>query len=251
MGNEINSEKQDLKHLIWIDPNIDNDENQGYVKSMKELGFSNIQCFKTTNEGINYIKTIKFESSKIILCGRLYIEFIKKFKENIKNLFLIPKIAVFTGNKYKFLEYNKDHKENMNIINDPFYNFGKINESYDDIKEFLITKKSTEDNEPNNLNESNEKQLAIETINNKEKLGDNNDIQLTFEYIDCIEKLELPLLYQSIINITKIDKIENYNEYLYSKYSKENNLIVLLNDINKLPNTPIELLCKYYIRLHN
>ena len=95
------------------------------------------------------------------------------------------------------------------------------------------------------------RKYVIKAINNKEKLGDNNNIQLTFEYIDCIEKLELPLLYQSIINITKIDKIENYNEYLYSKYSKENNLIDLLNDINKLPNIPIELLCKYYIRLHN
>ena len=146
MGNETNCEKQDLKHLIWIDPNIENDENQGYVRNMKKLGFSNIQSFKTTEEGINYIKTIQFESSKIILSGRLYIEFIKKFKENIKNLFFIPKIVVFTGNKNKFLEYNKDHKENMNIINDPFYNFGKINESYDDIIEFLISKrkKSTE-----------------------------------------------------------------------------------------------------------
>ena len=53
-------------------------------------------------------------------------------------MFFIPKIVVFTGNKNKFLEYNKDHKEYMNIINDPFYNFGKINESYDDIIEFLI-----------------------------------------------------------------------------------------------------------------
>ena len=164
----------------------------------------------------------------------MYIEFIKKFKENINNLYLIPKIAVFTGNKNKFLEYNKDNKENMNIINDPFYNFGKINESYEEIKEFLITKKSTEENDSNNLNENSEIKLAIENINKKEKLGDNNNIQLTFEYIDCIEKLELPLLYQSIINLTKIDKIENYNKYLYSKYSKENNLIELLNDINKV-----------------
>ena len=97
-----NNQTQDLKHLIWIDPNIENDENQGYVKSMKELGFSNIQCFKTTDEGINYIKTIQFESSKIILSGRLYIEFIKKFKENIKNLFLIPKFAVFLEIKINF-----------------------------------------------------------------------------------------------------------------------------------------------------
>ena len=250
MGNKTINENQNLKHLIWIDPYIENEENQSYYKSMKELGFSNIKCFKTTDEGINYIKTIKFESSKIILSGRLYIEFIKKFKENIKNLCLIPKIAVFTGNKNKFLEHNKDNKENMNIINDTFYNFGKINDKYEDIKKFLIMRKLTNRNESNYFNENNEIKLVIENINNKEKLGENNDIQLTFEYIDRIEKLELPLLYQSVINLTKIDKIENYNEYLYSKYSKENNLIKLLNDINKVQNIPIELLCKYYIRLY-
>ncbi len=31
MGNVTNYEKQDLKNLIRIDPNIENDENQGYV----------------------------------------------------------------------------------------------------------------------------------------------------------------------------------------------------------------------------
>ena len=38
----FNGEKQDLKHLIWVDPNIDNNENRNYLNSMKELGFSNI-----------------------------------------------------------------------------------------------------------------------------------------------------------------------------------------------------------------
>ena len=230
MGNKANR----IKHLIWIDPNIDNDENQNYLKSMKE-SLSNIECFKTTDEGINYIKKIRFESSKIILSGRLYFEFIKKFKENIKNLYLIPKIAVFTGNKKNFLEYNKNNKENMNIINDPFYNIGKINESYKEIKEFLF------------LQKSNEKFIKKKSIIKKKEY----DTPLTFEYIDCLDKLELPLLYQSIINITKIDKIENYNEYLYLNYAKEDNQIeILLNDIYKVPKIPIELLCKYYIRLY-
>jgi hypothetical protein len=172
-----------------------------------------------------------------------------KFKKNINNIYIIPKITIFTGNKANFLNYNKDHKENMNIINDPFYNFGNINQNYENIKEFLL-KKLPNENKPVNSNETNEIKPILKDIRIKEKLGVNNDIQLTFEYIDCIEKLELPLLYQSIINLIKIDKIENYNEYLYSKYSKENNLIELLNDIIKVPNIPIELLCKYYIRLY-
>ena len=59
---------------------------------MESLGFSNIKCFDSTEESINYIKTIKFESTIIVISGELYLLFISKFKENIKDLFLIPKI---------------------------------------------------------------------------------------------------------------------------------------------------------------
>ena len=245
-----NCETQNLKHLIWIAPNYDNEENQSYVQNMKELGFSNIQCFKITDDGINYIKSYKFESTKIILSGQLFIEFIRKFKVNLKDLYIIPKIAIFTEDKKKFLEYNKDDKENLDIINDSFYNYGKINDIYDDIKNFLIPKKMTYEIKSIDLNENNGIKNTIKYINNKERLRDNN-IQLTFEYIDCIEKLELPLLYQSIINLTKIDNIENYNKYLYSIIdSKDEKLIELLDDLKDVPNIPIELLCKYYLRLY-
>ena len=244
-----NCETQNLKHLIWIDPNYDNEENQDYVRNIKNLGFSNIVLFKTTEGGINYIKTIKFESTKIILNGRLFKEFIWKFKENLKDLYIIPKIAIFTSNKIDFLDYNKD---NLDIINDSFYTYGNINVFYDDIKEFLISEKMIDENYLIDLNENKEIKNTLQTINIKERLGDCYENQLTFEYIDCIEKLVLPSLYQCLINLTKIEKIENYNKYLYSIiYPKNNkNLIELLDDINNVPNIPIELLCKYYSRLY-
>ena len=250
MGSFHNNEKQNLKHLIWIDPKVYNEENESYWKDMERSGFSNIQLFDNINNAFDYIKKIKFESTKIILSGRIYIDFILKFKENIKDLNVIPEIAIFTGDKNKFLDYIKTSKVSMNIINDPFYKYGKINVSYDEIKDFLRTKKFIEENKLINFNGNNEVKFTLETINNKEKIIDNNNIQLTFEYIDCIEKLELPLLYQSLINLTEIDNIEIYNEYIYSKYYKESNLIELLNDIYNIPNIPKELLCKYYIRLY-
>ena len=214
---------EDLKHLIWIDPNIDNSENQGYLSQIKSLGFSKIKAFRTTEEGINYIKSLQFESTKIILSGRLYIEFIKKFKKNITNLYIIPKILVFTRNKGKFLEQNKNF---LDTINNPFYNYGGINVDFDLVKDFLNTIIFMNEIKISNINETYENNKEIENLNNKEKLGiykNKDNIQLTFEYIDCLEKLELPILYQSIINVNKIDKIENYNEYLYSKYSNQNN----------------------------
>ncbi len=243
-----NCEIQNLKHLIWIDPNYDNEENQIYVRNMRELGFLNIKCFKTTEEGIDYIKTIKFESTKIILNGRLFVEFIWKFKEILKYLYIIPKIAIFTRNKIDFLDYNKD---NFDIINDSFYTYGKINVLYDEIIEFLIPEKMIDENKSINLNENKEIKNTLKNINSKERLGDYYENQLTFEYIDCIEKLVLPILYQSVINLIKIEEIENYNKYLYSIiYPKKKYLIELFDDINNVPNIPIELLCKYYSRLY-
>ena len=134
--------QKDLKQLIWIDSNIDNNENVEYQNKIKSLGFTNIKCFKTVEEGIRYIKKIKFEKTKIILSGKLYIEFILTFKKNIRDINIIPKIIIFTRNKDKFLESNKDYK---NIINDSFYNFGGINNNFEEIKKFLISQ--TLDNE--------------------------------------------------------------------------------------------------------
>ena len=88
-------------------------------------------------------------------------------------------------------------------------------------------------------------------LNNQNKFESYNNIELTFEYIDSDEKLILPLLYQSIININKIDNIEKFNEYLYSKYLNQNkSMNELLYDISTVSNIPFELLCKYYIRLY-
>ena len=37
-----NYQTQNLKHLIWIDPNVDNEENKKYISNMEEIGFKNI-----------------------------------------------------------------------------------------------------------------------------------------------------------------------------------------------------------------
>ena len=71
---------------------------------------------------------------------------------------------------------------------------------------------------------------------------EENNIQLTFEYIDCIEKLELPLFYKSLIDLTDIEKIDKYTEVIYTKYSKTNRFIKdLLDDIISIQDIPIEL----------
>jgi hypothetical protein len=213
-----------ISNIIWIDPNVDNEENRGFLKDLQSYNYFNIEYFKNIDEAINIIKKIEFEETYIILNGRLYIKFIEKFKENLKDVYIIPKIIIFTENKEKFIEYNKEYS---NILNHPFYNLGGIKTSFDEIKKFIL----------NPIN--------------KKILNRDDEGQLTFEYIDSKEKLGLPLLYKSLIEVTPNDKIDIFTKNIFEKYSKDSISIKnLLNSIKDIPNIPIELLSKYYARLY-
>ena len=207
-----------MSNVIWIDSNIDNAENSKYRKELESFGYLKLICFKDTNEAIDYLKTIQFIETKIIISGKLYIEFIKLFIEYLRNINVIPKIIIFTNKKELFIENNKQYLE---YINHSFYNFGGIQTTFNEIKNFL------------------------------EYNREEDNIQMTFEYIDNIDKLALPLFYKTLIESTKCENVEAYTKYLYETYSKDNpNLYNLLNQIKKLKNIPIELLSKYYIRAY-
>ena len=88
-------------NVIWFDENYDNEENTGYINELKEYHNLKIKCFKDIEEGMKYIKTIEFVETNIIISGRLYGKFIDKFKEELKDIYIIPKIIIFTKNKDK------------------------------------------------------------------------------------------------------------------------------------------------------
>ena len=256
-GPEENEEKDDIENeeiednitieynpenVIWIDENVDNAENTGYLKDLNSLGY-NVQCFKSVDEGFKLVESIKFESTKIIISGRLYIQFIKKFIDNLNSLYVIPKIIIFTRNKTGFL---KSNKANEDIINHPFFNYGGVRVIISDVIRFLkdeieqnrVKKERKDENLDNN-----------EFLNNRLKTKDN--AKLTFEYIDNNQKLTLPLFYNSLIDSINIDDIEKYTEFLYSKYAEySGKLKELINPIKSMYDIPIELLCKYYARAY-
>ena len=207
-----------LNIIIWIDPNINNKENTKYLKQLESYKNKKVHPFNNISDALEQIKKIKFEETYIIVSGSLYSEFIKKLKENIRDIYVIPKIIIFTLNKEKFLNLNEDYKENS------FYSLGGIETSFDGIKSFLFN-----------------------PINRKDIEEENS---LTFEYIDCKEKLILPLFYKSLIEITSKDNIDKYTEHLYKKYSTDNEVDKLLNSIRYIKDIPIELLSKYYARLY-
>ena len=50
------------------------------------------------------IKKIKFSETNIIISVLICNEFIEKFEENWTDIFIIPKIIIFTSNKERFIE---------------------------------------------------------------------------------------------------------------------------------------------------
>ena len=217
--------------IIWIDPNVNNQENISYIKELTSIESIKPKTFTNISEAINYMKTIKFEEIKIIINSGYYSPFVKSFKENIILMYFAPKIIVFTSDKSRFFENNKGYNKYI----ETFYKYGGIVTSFPEVKKFL--KKETRD-------------IFDDEILEKEFYRDN-EVQLTFEYIDRKDKLMLPMFFKAVISDLKKDNLENYTKSLYNTYSGENNEIKkLLGSITSMKEIPIEILSKFYIRLY-
>ena len=120
-----------MSHIIWLDPNLETFENKAYIHQLETFYFQKLNLFEKANDAIDYIKSIRFEEIKLIISGWLYSEFIERFKQNLLQMYSIPKIIVFTRSKEKFIEYNRDYQNNT------FYNYGGIATNIEEIKKFL------------------------------------------------------------------------------------------------------------------
>ena len=70
--------KEKMPNVIWIDPNIDNEENTKYIKELQDINCFNIRYFKNVMDAITLIKSIRFIETNIIISGSLYSEFVEK-----------------------------------------------------------------------------------------------------------------------------------------------------------------------------
>ena len=209
--------------LFWIDEDIDNEENSNYIKELESFYSIKVMAFKDVISAIDELKKIRFKETKIIINGQLYNEFVRMFKMNLKDIYVAPKIIVFTKHKKVFVENHKDFIDSNNI----FYSFCGVVESFDDIIKFC----------KNEITSC--------------KLNIPDDAQLTFEYIDKKEKLVLPLFFKALIENSSNKDMEKYTSNLYKKYSNKSDKIKnLLGSIESIPNIPIEILSKYYARLY-
>ena len=178
-------------YLIFLDSKVDNEENIKYIEELSKIGSLRIRLFKNIDNVIDQMKIIGQET-KVIVSDELYADFVKKFKENIINIFIVPKIIVLWSNKEKFIKNNKDY------ISNTFYSFGGIINSINEIRNILNIDKD---------------RTFIKKI---------NDVQIIFKCIDKKEKLTIPLFFKVLIRDISNDEIEKFTSLLYSCYSIKN-----------------------------
>lgn len=225
-----------ITNLIWIDPNVENIQNKDYAEEFNKLNYIRLKTYEKVEEAILYLKSLKFEETKVIISSRPYSDFISYFKKHITKINVIPKIAVFTGNEIDFLKYNKDYYSADNA----FYSFGSISTKYPDIRKFI--QKNNETDSENSI------KPCEERVERSNKL---DEVKLYFEYIYCKEQLILPLFFKALIENTSEDQIKIYIDYLYDIYSEESiELKNILDILKTIPKIPVEILSKYFIRLY-
>ena len=216
--------------ILWIDKNVNTtDENKRYQKTIKSYKGIDLECKTNVQEGINYLKKIKFRKTIIILSGWLFSEFCKELKNCLKEIYIVPKIIVFTGSVESFKNHN-----NKEPINDPFYNIGGAVEEESDLKKFI----------EKNLNENNAEF-------NKKKDERYKNEELTFQFISDKNELILPVNYINYLKKSSNEKIAEFNKKIFKDNIENEPLKFLLSQIVDVDNIPQKVLIKFWLRAYS
>ena len=126
-----------FSNIVWIDIYVNDvlelntNENKDYLKILKSLSNFKVKCFNDVYESMIYLKSIRYEETFIIVSGRLYTELIQNLNKNYSDLYILPKIIIFTKKKNTF------KNENVNFLNK--YNFSiDIHSEFKPIKKDIL-----------------------------------------------------------------------------------------------------------------
>ena len=248
MGSDNEKENKTLK-VIWLDKYVNQGENIEHGDKIKKIKQVEFIPTISIEDAISKVKSIKFFETIMIISRGFYKEFFPKFLQNIIDMYVVPKIIIFTSQGGK-----EEFKENFgNAIFEKRFNFfGGVVDEFDDVKKFisenLNNQKKFKGIKNENVILSKIKDKIIDFIVQRNKEEEKN--QLTFEYIDCKEKLLLPLFYKALIEIPSDENIENYTKFLYTTFSSKKEIHDLIGQIRDIVGIPKELLSKYYARLY-
>ena len=222
-----------VKDLVWIDQIIDNDENKGYIKRMKEK--FNINCiqFKDVASGLQYIiNSLKYKVIALMVSGRLFSSYAKELDKYKNQLTTVPLTIIFTSSVSKF----KGYCECKEKIEDPFYNPGGVHDSYSPVESFL---------------ESLLKKEIPKIPCNPQGNPTNYEKCYSFEYIKNSSQLIYPYLYNDIISNKAItdNEIYNFNYFLVEKFGSQ--MSYLIEPLTITKKVPPQILSKFYVRAYS
>ena len=99
-NNMMNINNSQFPHFIWIDYNINSEENNFYKMELKNKNFSLIECH-TIEQGLTEIKKIKIEKVILMLSKRMFNDFIYSFEKEKNEICCSLNIIVFTKKEKK------------------------------------------------------------------------------------------------------------------------------------------------------
>ena len=80
--------------VVWIDENLDSEENKKYIKELNSFGSLIVRLFKNLDKAIEYLKYIEFQETKIILSGEYIINLLKNLKKILLICVLLLKLFI-------------------------------------------------------------------------------------------------------------------------------------------------------------
>ena len=214
------NQKNVVKNLIWIEPKIEKEEEYDeYLQRVKSVVKYKLFTYTKPEGGINEINKVKFEDTTIIVSGNILDKFFVLLAQNLKKLYIIPKILVFSESK-KIDEIKKNLKKYEHC---PFFNQNYLFDSFN-----LV-----------------EKELEIdETL----KYFSRNE-KFIFDNVSSKEDLYLPMNFHKLITQPTAIEMKRFNNFLHEKY-KESTIDYLLSQ-TITPKVPLELVIKYWLRLYS
>ena len=125
---------------VWIDPLIENEENQFHYNILFKNNGIGCLKFDNVDEGYNHLidKYNKFKEIIIIISLKLFNNFYLKIKENINDIKFSPTIIIFTSDKERCK--NQLKMNNIYNFNNDLFDTQNIFTKQAQIENFMIVK---------------------------------------------------------------------------------------------------------------
>ena len=231
--------------IFWIDSKIKKKENLNYIKIIETFFQKPVNALDNLNDAFLLIKEYKFTFIYILISGKIYQNYLDMLQKEINKIYCIPITIIFTSPYFKLtlLQQQKNttktilSKNTFNSINDNFYNLGGVCDNLNDVIIFIRNFNNILENLKKNRQE----------IKNTEDIDYSNCF--VFEYVDNIDKLILPSIYNELDELSNINdnEIDEFNKFFIENHyiKKYDNLMLPLL---KFTHVPYEIISKFWIR---